>query len=324
MNIPTLKTNAADCLSAAPYSPRKLALLHSGAAVAVSLLLTLVNFLLTRQMDATSGLSGITTRAVLSFIQTMLMLVATVAMPFWEFGFYRAALNLSRREPAGPATLLSGFRRFGVVLRLFLLRTGLAIGITIACLQAATILFMLSPWSEMTMVTAEQLLASGDALDETAIAQMMQTMYPVYILFAVLLCVLLLPILYRFRLADWAVMDDTPKALRAMGLSSYWMHGRRTWLFRLDLSFWWYYALMSFSSLLAYGDLLLPAFGVPLNKDLAFFGFYLLSAAVQLLTAWRFAPQVQTTYALAYDALRAEKPQIQTPQPKPSPWEAEN
>ena len=324
MNISTLKQTAADRLSAASYDPRKLSLLHAGAAVTVSLLMTLVSFLLTRQMDTTAGLSGITTRAILSFAQTLLLIAGTAALPFWEFGFYRAALHISRHEPATPTTLLSGFRRFGVVLRLLLLRAALVAGIVFVCLQAATILFMLSPWSELTMLTAQQLLETGAAMEETAIAQMMQTMYPLYILFAILLGVLLIPILYRFRLSDWAVMDDTPGALRAMKLSAYWMHRRRKWLFRLDLSFWWYYALMALASLIAYGDRLLPAFGVPHNPDVAFFAFYLLSAAVQLVVTWRFAPQVQTTYALAYQALRAEKPPIPTPQPKPTPWEAEN
>lgn len=324
MDIPTLKQTAADRLSAASYDPRKLALLHAGAAVAVSLLMTVASYLLTRQMDATAGLSGITTRAVLNFAQTMLMIAGTVVMPFWDFGFYRAALDISRSAPATPATLLSGFRRFGVVLRLLLLRAALMSGILFACLQTATILFMLSPLSEVTMETAEQLLQAGTAMEESAVAQMIQTMYPLYILFAILIGVVLIPVFYRFRLSDWAVMDDTTGALRAMKLSAYWMHGRRKWLFRLDLSFWWYFALMALTSLIAYGDRLLPAFGVQLHPDVAAFVFYLLSAAVQLAVAWRFASQVQTTYALAYDALRAEKPPIQTPQPKPSPWEVEN
>lgn len=311
MNIPTLKTTAAQRLAAASYSPRKLALLHGGVAVALSLVTTLVNLLLTRQMDGTGGLSGIGTRTALSFLQTILMLVTSLALPFWELGFYRAALNLSRREPAEPATLLSGFRRFGAVLRLILLRSGIVLGITFACLQVATILFMLSPWSLEAMEVAEQLLAAGAATpDEAIMEQMLGAIYPVYILFAVLVFALVIPILYRFRLSDFAVMDDAPGALRALGLSSYWMHGKRLWLFRLDLSFWWYYGLQTLATFLAYSDLLLPALGIQLDKDTALLLSGALSAAVQLVTAWRFAPLVQTTYACAYDALRAEKPPL--------------
>ena len=314
MNIPTLKQTALDRLSAAPGDPRRLALLHTGAAVALSLLATVVNYLLTQQMESTGGLSGIPLRSALSFAQSMLLLATTALMPFWEHGFYRTALQLSRGEPATPATLLTGFRRFGVVLRLLLLQTVLTVAITIACLQASTILYMLTPWSDLTMETAEQLLATGGALDEAAINQMMQTLYPVYIILAVLLGALLIPMLYRFRLSNWAVMDDTPGALRAMKLSAYWMHRNRWQLCKLDLSFWWYYALLGVASVFAYGDLLLPRLGIALNADVAFFGSYLLSAAVQLIVAWRFAPQVQTTYALAYQAFRAEKPPVQ---PKP-------
>lgn len=311
MNIPTLKQTAQERLSYAGYDPRRLALIHSGAAIGLSLLLSFVNMLLIRQMDTTSGLSGITTRAILSFAQTMLLIITTAAMPFWEYGFYKAALNLSRSQPATPATLLTGFRRFGIVLRLVLLQTGLMVGVVLICIQAAAFLFLMSPWSMVTMVTADQLIEQGAALmDENAMMQMLQTMYPMYIMLAVLLCVILLPILYRFRLAEWAVLDDATGALRAMSLSAYWMHGKRKWLFRLDLSFWWYYGLLALCSVIAYGDRLLPLFGVSINADLAFWIFYLLSCAIQLIVTWQFAPQVQTTYALAYDALRAEKPPI--------------
>lgn len=323
MDIRTIKQAAADHLSAAPYDPKKLALLYSGMAVILSVLLTVVNLFLTRQMDGTGGLAGIGTRTALSFAQTMLLLATTVAMPFWEMGFYKAALNLSRREPARPATLLSGFRRFGIVLRLTLLRTGLVVAITFACLQAAMILFMMSPWGLQTLEVAEKLLATGaTALDEAAMEQMLESMYPAYILFGVLACALLIPLLYRFRLADWAVMDDATGALRAMGNSSYWMHGRRKWLFRLDLHFWWYYALQALAALIAYGDMLLPVLGIHMNADLALVLFTALSGLVQLVTAWQFAPLLQTTYACAYQALRAEKPPLQQtpPKPKTAPW----
>ena len=322
MNIQTLKQTARERLDSAPTDPRRLALLHTGAAVLLSLLATVINYLLSRQMADTGGLSGIPLRTALTFAQSMLLLATTVLMPFWEHGFTRAMLLVSRGEQAAPGDLLTGFRRFGVVLRLLLLQTVLTVAVTFACLQASAILFMLSPWSALTAETADALLASGAAIDEAAINQMMQTMYPMYLILAVLVGVLLVPLLYRFRLSNWAVMDDIPRARQAMRYSAYWMHKNRFRMFRLDLSFWWYYALLGIAATAAYGDLLLPLLGINLNADVAFFGSYLVSAAVQLAVAWRFAPYVQTTYALAYQTLRAEKPPIQTaPQPKPSPWE---
>lgn len=307
MNIQTLKQTARERLESAPYSPSRLALFHTGAAVLLSLVATVINYLLSRQMEDTGGLSGIPLRTALTFAQSMLLLATTVLMPFWEHGLTRSMLLIARGKEATPASLLTGFRRFGVVLRLLLLQTALTVAVTFACLQVATFLFMMSPWSELTMETAEALMANGAALDETAIEQMMQTMYPVYLILAVLLGAVLVPLLYRFRLSNWAVMDDTPRALQAMRYSAYWMHKNRFRMFKLDLQFWWYYALLGLATGAAYGDLLLPLLGINLNADVAFFGSYLLSAGLQLLVAWRFAPQVQTTYALAYTTLRSQR-----------------
>lgn len=304
MDIPTLKTSAAEHLAAAPYSPRKLVLLHTGAALVLSLILTLANYLLTKQIDTTGGLAGIGTRTVLSAIQMFLSIAGAAVMPFWEFGFLRAALNISRREPAQPTTLLEGFRRFGPVLRLLLLRGALFVAVAFFCLQGATMIFMMSPLSFSFMEAAEALIESGAAIDPAAVDGLMVHMIPLYLLWAALLCLFLIPLMYRYRLADWAVMDDAPGARAAMKMSKRWMFLRRKKLFRLDLSFWWYYGLMLLAAGLAYGDQLLSLLGVPLNGDWAFFGFYLLSMAVQFAIAWRFAPQVQTTYAVAYDTFR--------------------
>lgn len=303
MDIKTLKNTAAERLSNASYSPGRLALIHAGAAVALSLLMTLVNFLLTRQMDNTGGLTGIGMRTALSTAQMLLLMVGSAAIPFWDAGFLRANLCISRGEQAKPATLLEGFRRFGVVLRLTLIRGVFVVMVAVFCLQAASMIFMMLPMSDSFVEQAMKLIEAGAVIDEAAVAELMEHMLMVYVLWAVFALIVLVPLLYRFRLADWAIMDRTPKALAAFGLSGICTRGNRFSLFRLDLSFWWYYALHLLSAILAYGDILLSAFGVNLNADVAFFVFYLLSLGISLLVAWRFAPLVQTTYALAYDDL---------------------
>lgn len=303
MDIKTLKHTAQVRLSAASYSPARLALINTGAAVVLSLLMTLVNFLLTRQMDTTSGLAGIGMRTALQSAQMILIIGGSLVMPFWDAGFLRACLCISRNENARPATLLEGFRRFGSVLRLTLLRGILCVLIAIFCLQAASAIFMMLPLSNDFMEQAMQLVESGAVIDEAAVAELMEHMVMVYVLWAALTGIILVPLLYRFRLADWAIMDKTPKAMAAFGLSGICTRGNRFFLFRLDLSFWWYYGLQLLTAALAYGDILLTALNVNVNADAAFFAFYVVSLALQLLVAWRFAPQVQTTYALAYDDL---------------------
>ena len=66
MDIRQLKAQAQERAASARYDARKLALLFTGAAVALSFLITLVGFLLTKQMEGTGGLSGIGLRTLLS------------------------------------------------------------------------------------------------------------------------------------------------------------------------------------------------------------------------------------------------------------------
>lgn len=304
MDIQNLKSAAAEHLTAAPYHPRRLALIHSGAAVLLSLLLTLVNFLLTRQMDNTGGLAGISTRTVLYCIQSVITLAGGVAIPFWDFGFYRAALNISRDEPAVPATLLTGFRRFGPVLRLLLLRALLSGAIMFLCLQAAVFLYMLSPLSFSFIEQAEKLLLANP---QATIESLLPFLIPVYVIAGVLVCIVLIPLLYRIRLADFMVIDDTPGVLQAMKESSRCTYRKRLALFRLDLHFWWFHGLSLLAVAVSYGDVLLSALGVAINGDVALFVFGILSSGIQLLVAWRFVPGVYTTYAMAYNTLRTQK-----------------
>lgn len=308
MNISQLKQTAREKLSRGEYPPHRLALWYAGLAVGITLAITVINYLLTQKMDAAAGLAGIGTRTTLSFVQTLLMLGSAVAMPFWDLGFTHGSLCIARGEYAGPDRLLEGFRRFGVSLRLLLIRSALLVAVGFACLQLAAFLFMMSPWSMNTLALVEELTASGTLeMTDEAITKVLSTIWPAYVLFGILILVLLLPTYYRFRLADWAIMDDQSKALRAMKLSTFWTFRRRFWLFRLDLSFWWFYGLQALASALTYGDVLLEALGVTISQTVLFWTCCALSAVAQILIAWRFAPQVHTTYALAYDALRAEK-----------------
>lgn len=323
MNFRLIKQTAAQRLSAAPGDPYRLTLLHTGAAAALSLVVTVANFLITRQLDSTGGLSGIGTRSVLSTVQTLLTLFSMAVLPFWNMGFLRAALCFARGERTAPTTLLEGFRRWGKVLRLQLLRTLLYILIALACSQLAGTLFMLSPFSLPSTQAMEALLTATDAAAmEAAMEAMLPMLIPMYVILGVVLCAVVIPVFYRLRLADFALMDEAHGALAAMGLSNYSMRGNMWKFFRLDLSFWWYYALQLLAVALAYGDVALEALGVP-TGDLGYFIFSIASLLAQVLVTWRFAPCVQTAAATAYDHLRKMPPAKPTvpPAPKNLPWD---
>ena len=319
-----LKAAAEQALSQAPYNPRKLALIHAGAAMALSLVLTVLNFILSRQISGTGGLGGIGLRSVLSTAQSVLSIANTLILPFWEIGFVAAAIAMARRQAATPDTLLSGFRRFGPVLRLNLLQGALYVGIAFLCIQISAGVFLITRFSDPLMKAAEQMATTGTAfLDEAAVAALSKLIVPVYGIFAILFCLLAIPLSYRFRMATFAIMDNEKiGALQAMSKSHKMMRYNRFSLFRLDLFFWWYYLLQGLTIVLGFTDEFLEIFGFEFfNKDVAFFGFYGIYLLCQLLLAWWLQSRVQTTYAMAYESVR---PEAEDPEPavmKNTPWD---
>lgn len=311
------KELARHSLDRASYDPKKLALLHMAAVVAATLLTSLLSYFLDLGIAGTGGLDGIGFRAVLSSAQSLLSLAVTVLLPFWELGLVFTGMQLAREKQVGPASLCAGFRRFMPALRLLLLQAAMYTGVIFACVYAAYTIFMFTPFFESTFAVLEPLLESADTLvlDDATVAAVLPTLVPMYVILAVVLLVVAAPMYYRYRMAQYALLDGNG-ARKSMALSTHIMRGRRLALFKVDLRFWWYYGLQLLIAAVAYGDVLLPALGVtlPFGDTVCFWLFYGLSAALQLFAAWRFAPLVQTAYAHCYDTYR----QYAMPQaPKP-------
>lgn len=305
MDIQQLKAQAQERVANAHYDAKKLALLFTGAAVTLSFLITLIGFLLTKQMEGTGGLGGIGLRTALSSIQTLVMLAGSVALPYWNLGYTRAALDTARDGSAEPRTLLSGFRLFFPALRLFFLQAMLYTLIITLGAQAGSILYLLSPFSTGAITMTETILAGGEAMlaDPETMEQLLRVLWPMYLIVGILLLIVFIPVMYRLRLVEFSLVDGKEKALQNMLRSNYVMRGNCLWMFRLDLSFWWYFLLQGLAAVLAYGDLLIG------GGDVAYWVFYLLSAAAQLFVGWKFLPQVHTSYALVYDFLLDKKGQ---------------
>ena len=305
MDIQQLRALAKQRADSAHYNAGKLALLFTGAAVALSFLITLVGFLLTKQMEGTGGLGGIGLRAALSSIQTLVTMAGALALPFWNLGYTRAALDTARDGSAEPRTLFSGFRLFFPALRLFVLQALLYTLIITFVAQAGAILYMFTPASTKTIEMMETILSGGEAMmmDPGIMDQLVEAAWPMYLLIGILLLVVFIPVMYRLRLVEFSLVDGKEKALQNMLRSNYVMRGHCFWMFRLDLSFWWYFLLQGLATVLAYGDLLI-------GGDVAYWVFYILSAGAQLFIGWKFLPQVHTTYALAYDVLLDKKGQV--------------
>ena len=290
-------------LKSAKYSPKKLIFLHAGIAALVTLLGSLSSHLMTSSMDAATGLAGIGARTGLSFFRTILLLVTTLAMPFWQLGYTRAAVLYAKGGNPEPADLLTGFRRFFPALRLMLLQMLAIFAVLFFTVQLATTLFMLSPFGLRFMeqvdgILTPDLMMSEAMLNEEMMEKIMPHLTPVYILWAVLALAVLIILSYRFRFAEFALMDNATGALAAFRTSLHRTRRRCKQLFRLDLHFWWYYALAFLTALISYLDVILPLLGVALDAEVAFWVFFLLGQLCNLALHIAFTPRVQTAYAL--------------------------
>lgn len=316
-----LRSRAAQALADAAVSPAKLALLHSGAAVALSLVLTVLNVILTEMISDTGGLSGMGMRSVLSTAKAMLGILSMVVMPFWELGFVYAALKIARGQSGGFGDMLRGFRRFGPVLRLKLLELALYMAIIILGANIGSSIFLMTPYAAPLM---EAMMAAEVTTPEALMEAMGGNMLPMYAIAAVVVCVLLVPVWYRFRMAQYLIVDDPAiGALAALGTSHRLMRHNRFALFRLDLSLWWYYGLQMICAIAAYSDLLADSFGLqlPFSATAALFIAFAIYALVRLAVAWYCDSPVAVTYAAAYDALQEMQKDAEPRVTKNFPWD---
>lgn len=323
-----LKESANQVLGAAEYPPRRLVLLHTGAMLLLSLLLTVVNFALQKLIDGAGGLSGIGTRTMLSTAQSVLNVLGAVILPFWQMGYLFAAIRTARRQQASPLELTEGFRRFGPILRLSLLKGALFLGLGIACFYLCSGIFFFTPFAAPVLPLLEPLIntAPQDAamlLDEAAMAAIVKALIPLYVIFAVIYAAVALPMYYRLRMADYVIMDgENHSALLALRDSWRMMRGSRAALLRIDLSFWWYYGLEALTVLVCYADVLLGLTGItlPISADAAYFLCFALSLTGQLGLYYWAKAKTAVTYAAAYDSLRFAQPPQPKPVPKNLPW----
>ena len=316
MNIKSLKAQAHEALGEASYNPKKLFFLYAAISLGLGILISLLDAVLADSIASTVGLAGMQTRAVLTTAQTVLQTISTVALPFLQFGIVYGSLLLIRRERADVGVLPQGFRRFGPVMRLLLMKILLLSAAVMACAYASSMLFMLTPLSNSFMELLAPVVESGDMAaieaflyEDAALQQLLPAMAGFFVFFVLLACGVCIPLGYRMSMADFVVMDAERKGgFAAIRQSFRLTKGRCLQLFRLDLSFWWYFALNVASGLLFSADGLLQMAGVtlPVSDRSAYwicYGVYMITQLALLTLA---APKVQTTYAAAYEMLRNE------------------
>ena len=325
----SLRSTATQRLAGAEYDPKKLILLHTGASALVMIVLLLIQHILQGQIDQTGGLSGLGLRSILSTASSSLKFLVNLVMPFWSFGYLYASLQMARQLPAAPDTLLEGFRRFGGVLRLCLIRALIYTAIALLCFYPSALIYLVTPLSDslvdaaMPFITADGMLNQTALLEagEAAMDQFTLGLLPFAGIFLALYAVTVLPLYYKFRMADYALLEGRRiGAFAALWMSARMMKGNRLRLFKLDLRFWWFYVLELLTVCICYADALLALAGItlPISSEVLFYGSYLAYLLARVALYWWAKNPVAVTYALVYDQLKPEElpqlPENQTPQ----------
>lgn len=314
MKSRTLKAQASSALQQAAYDPRKLFFLYGAVSLGLGLLIAVLDTVLANSIAGTGGLAGMQTRAILTTAQSVLQLISAVALPFLQFGMIYGSLRLIRQERADFGVLTEGFRRFGPVLRLLLSKGVLFVAVLTACSYVSSMAFILTPLSGSFVELLTPIVESGDMAaieemlyDEATLQQLMPAMAGFFAIFLGLTCLVCIPLAYRMSMADFVVMDeDKVGGFAAIRQSFRLTKGSCMKLFRLDVSFWWFYGLNFAAGVLFSMDMLLSAAGVPLpvSGQTAYWICYGVYIVAQLALLTLLAPKVQTTYAAAYETLK--------------------
>lgn len=300
-------------LATARYSPRRLVLIHTAVSLGASLVVGLLNLLFSHLIAGTGGLSGMGMRSMLQTAQAMLELAVNIALPFWNISLIRATLCWARGELAEPPTLLEGFRRFRSVLGIKLLTGLIFLGLCMAVSYIGTMLFMFTPFAGKLIEALDPIMQDAGILNpelllsDKVMAQISSAAVPLMIFLGLLFAALAIPVWYRIRFADFAVMDGG-RALPSL-LYSFRITGKKAMaIFKIDLQLWWFYVLQGLSVAACYGDSILAALGVslPMSGEAAYVLFYAVGIVLQGLLLWWYQAQVSTVYALAYETLCAE------------------
>lgn len=314
MTLPTskyLKKKALNRL-ASGNDPQKVILYYAGITFATSFLVMAVRYYLGSEISQTGGLSNIGLRSILSTADSVLPILQSVLMMCLNLGYLAAMLRIARRQYASPKTLKAGAERFWVLLRKNILVSLYYIGAGVAAFYLSILIFMISPLSSaftaaaLPMIEQANFNAASLAMDETLLNTLAPTMLPLFILIAVVMLLMELPIFYRFRLTDYLIVDQPGSgALSVIQQSRFYMRGNSIGMLKLDLSFWWFYLLQTASTGLAYLDVILAQFGVtlPLPDAVVFLGTFALYLAADFAIMYYFKNRVAVTYALAYDSL---------------------
>jgi uncharacterized membrane protein len=314
LNAKDMKSIAARRLRKTGSNPRQLVLIHTGLVVVLNLVVSWLNLFLNEQIGTTGGLSGLGMRSILQTAQTLLSYFATFFTPFWSAGFLHAMIHIARGEEAGTGDLFDGFRRFGRIMSHTLWMILIMSTACIAMMYVVCNLFVLTPFAEEFLSLMEPLLKNPEMfmadgtlnLELLPLDALFPTMIPLFIMYAAAVIPWCLFLSYVFRMSLFLLVEGIDRgAFGSFFVSAKLMKGHKWQMLKLDLSFWWFYALEALLMVVMYLDFILPMLGValPINPTIAFFVPISLYGVLELALHWWKKAEIDVTYATAYETI---------------------
>lgn len=311
-----LKQQARERLEACPQE-KKIGLLYGGSLFVISVVYLLADLLISRLTPQTGGLSTIGTRSFMSALSGILPVVTSLLSMCLGFGYMGGMVRISRGQYASPNALRTGFERFWPLLRLTFFKGLIVLGFSMGAFYLATILFTLSPFSDRLIQALEPVVSGGSLLSEGTmeltegvIEAVNASLLPLMAIFLVIAAVFVVPLLYRLRMTDY-VLYDHPEAgaLYAIRESKKMMRFHRLSVFKLDLSFWWFYLALALSYALNYAPMFLSVSGIslPVEGEALSVLCFLLSCAAEFVVIYFLRSRMEVTCALAYNRLKPKE-----------------
>lgn len=306
MSIPSakyLKKKASNRLQSG-NDPKKVVLVYAGIVALSSLVVTVVQDLLDSQISQTGGIQNIGTRSMLTTADTVLTIAQLLLVMCLTLGYTGSMLRIARGQYASPNSLKAGGERIWVLLRTRLLQMLIMTAAAFALCFLVINVCLLTPLSNrviavMGTVSAEVLLS-----DDLALISLYSAMLPIILIYLMVLVPLLWYFSCTYRMVDYLLIDRPQ--LGAFGVlreSRRMMQGNMKMMFRVDLSFWWYYLLQALVSVLIYLNMVLAPFAIGLPPEVLYWGTVVLYLAADFALRYFFSNKIAVTYALFYDSL---------------------
>ena len=291
--------------------PKKLIAAYAAGCFLLSAVLAVANYWLDGRISGTGGLGNLGSRAMFSTAQQILPMVSAFLGMCLELGYLSGMMRIVRGRYADHTDLKEGFRKFWPLLRLGLLQGLVYVLVAVLAAQLGSMLFLFTPWAEPLMEVLMPIAASGVIdLNDAALADAVGLMIPMLLFSGAAMLLALIPFLYRFRFANYCLLDD-PKgsALGSMRESGRLMRRRFGAMLKLDIALWPYHLANVLVGLLLYGDLILALLEipVPLEAEVLSLVVYALALVAQALVQLGLRNRTESTYVMAYEQLR-EKP----------------